>query len=453
MAALWTKFTAESAGASPYEFGSVVAAGSNTFTPSTSQHQAGSYSYCAHGANGDAYGEMTYTGQDEVYTRFYLYIPSTARSGSTWSYIMAAMLTDGDGAMLIDLQIETDGSSAPLRWACVTAGWGSSSTNFSTNAWHKIEFYWKYAAGANTQYYIKVDDSTIFSSNTITAAASTSTAMRFGCVNYADYLVGDLYYDEGEGHDAVPSAGGDLALSGQAATITNSLSSVFERILKLTSTAQSITSAVSSIQSLIKLTASSNSTTSASSDIKMKLLLSGLSNTTTASTSLLDAYLSMIGLSQTLTGASGSFDGAAIYLQGISASDTGTTSDLELYLKLISISNTVSDAVSAMGAVMSINGIAETTTGGESILDIYRNMVAVAGSITSAVGSLSSAGDANLSGVVASVTYAVGVMTTAGFTIASRIYGEVLSQYMKGAMPKQDITGEAGNQYMKGKIN
>jgi hypothetical protein len=199
MATLWDKATAESGNTTAFD--NVTAAGSNTFTASTAQHYEGSYAYCAHGVDGSAFADMTYTGQDEIYEEFYVYIPSTLRSSVTWSYILCSLIRYDAYTGLLDLYIETDGDGVPFRWTCIEAGWASSTTNFATDQWIKIEMYWHYVGAGSSVWWIKAGGSTIYSSSTATPGATTCTFSSFGMDAIFTNGVGDLYFDNIRGHD------------------------------------------------------------------------------------------------------------------------------------------------------------------------------------------------------------------------------------------------------------
>ncbi|MFA5424833.1 MAG: hypothetical protein WC374_13345 [Phycisphaerae bacterium] len=229
------------------------------------------------------------------------------------------------------------------------------------------------------------------------------------------------------------TGGGAVALSGQAVTPTNALSSL-SLYLDMSSTAATISSASSVFTALKNLTATCETISSAdSSSLEMFMRFLGHAETSTAASSLLSAYLDMIGLSETVTSGSGSFDGS--------------------YLALSGISEAITSAMGTMERTLSLSGLSTTSASASSTMDIYLKMSALASTITGAIGTLTVSGQVYLTGMAESITSAVGVLALAGLTVASRIYGEIAEQYIKGTIGDQEIIGLIGSQYMKGKIN
>lgn len=208
MANIWTKKTAESAGSSPYEFDSVTIGSGNSFAPSTSQHNSGSYSYLASlaGTNRDARGTENFTAVTEFYAKFYVYIDALAYNAYESGYLCT--LTTGDyGTLLLGLKAGRTGGSAVDRWYTVGQGLTSAdtTTNFSFDAWHKVELYWKQGSGSAV-HRVTIDDTVIREQTTGTSTASAAQ-FNVGHIGGDNPTGGTIYYDEIEGCDAIPSSG------------------------------------------------------------------------------------------------------------------------------------------------------------------------------------------------------------------------------------------------------
>lgn len=129
----------EDAGTTPWEFSSLVVGGTATFALDADAKNNGTYGYTAHGDGTNAcYGKKSFAEQAEIYVRFYVYIPSTS-SFATWDYPILAELIDGTDTTVWAFGVHT--TSGPAEWFAKydEASAQTSNTNFSVDAWHRVE--------------------------------------------------------------------------------------------------------------------------------------------------------------------------------------------------------------------------------------------------------------------------------------------------------------------------
>lgn len=209
MADLFTMITGESAGSSPYEWGSISVESGNDFAPSTEQAYAGSYSYKASfgGSNDGAYAFKAFTDASVVYISFYVFMSSGLKFpyGDSLAYI--AYIFDSDsGNVVIGLRVrDSNSDGVPDSWRVTGLDLTTTdaSTNFSLSAWHKIEMYFEAHASAGIAR-VWVDGSLILE-DTGVADAYTPDNLRIG-VSGGIFRSGDaIYFDNISGADSMPS--------------------------------------------------------------------------------------------------------------------------------------------------------------------------------------------------------------------------------------------------------
>ena len=208
MASLWTKKTAESAGSSPYEYDSLTIGSGNTIAPSTDQAAAGSYSYkvTLGGTSRDARMTENFSTVTEFYRKFRVYIDSISFAAYESGYICT--LTTGDyGTLLLGLKVGRAGGTAVDRWYTVGQGLANqdSTTNFSFDAWHTVEVYWK--QGSGSAIHRVTIDGTVIREQTTGTSANSATQSAIGHIGGDNPTGGTLYFDEDEAYDAIPSSG------------------------------------------------------------------------------------------------------------------------------------------------------------------------------------------------------------------------------------------------------
>jgi hypothetical protein len=212
MADLFTTITAESPGASPYEFDSVTVESGNSFEPSTDVAHGGSYSYkCGFGASNDgayAFKEFN-SGSSSVYISFYIYLAS----GLNWPYgdnngYIAYLFESAHGTVAIGLRVyDSNSDGVPDQWRVMGQDLSQtdSSTNFSLGAWHHIEM-WYEAGSGDGVVRVWVDDDLIFEDTSVTNTY-TYEYLRIG-ISGGIFGSGDaVYYDDISGADEMPSGG------------------------------------------------------------------------------------------------------------------------------------------------------------------------------------------------------------------------------------------------------
>ena len=157
------------------------------------------------GTNRDAYGTENFTAVTEFYAKFYVYIDALAYNVNDSGYLCT--LTTGDnGTLLLGLKAGRAKLIGGVdRWYTVGQGLTSAdtTTNFSFDAWHKVELYWKQGSGSAV-HRVTIDGTVIREQTTGTSTAS-ATQFNVGHIGGDNPTGGTIYYDEIEGYDAIPS--------------------------------------------------------------------------------------------------------------------------------------------------------------------------------------------------------------------------------------------------------
>jgi hypothetical protein len=201
----------ESAGATPWEFTAIVDDGTAAFALDGAAKQNGSYGYSAtfDGASRNCYGRKALSDLAEIYVRAYVYIPSTF--AMTITYTTVTILDLGDGSTIaINFGFYCHGSTVPARWKWKSEVAGinteaTSTTNFSMDAWHRIEIHWVSAADGGME--ILVDGTSII---------SDLTGQNTSAIALDNLFVGNS--EDGGGH--VPAAGAVFYLDDIKASAT-----------------------------------------------------------------------------------------------------------------------------------------------------------------------------------------------------------------------------------------
>jgi len=171
----------EDAGSTPWEWTSINNSGSATFALDGAAKNNGSYGYTfTPDSTNTAYGRKTFTAIDEIYVRFYIFIPTGFNVGTgAGEYVDVAMFN----AVLSDeirFGIYTTSGGVPNSWRFwVNYTPQYSTTNFSLNSWHRIEIrYYKYASTGGGELWI--DGTSVLSDYDQTISAQASS-FYLGC--------------------------------------------------------------------------------------------------------------------------------------------------------------------------------------------------------------------------------------------------------------------------------
>jgi hypothetical protein len=189
----------ESAGSTPWEWTAITEGGSATFALDAGAKNNGSYGYkFTANASDDAYGRKAITAVDEIYVRFYLFIPTGFNVGSGGGescFIAMFNAVLGDEVRFgIGSSIAAGEPTAWNLWVNYTNN--TSTTNFSLNAWHYIEIrYLKHASTGGGECWV---DGTKIVSDLDQAIAAQATQFYLGCqYQTSDIGAGDyLYFDD-----------------------------------------------------------------------------------------------------------------------------------------------------------------------------------------------------------------------------------------------------------------
>lgn len=164
-------------------------------TASTDIAYAGTHSYKIAGLGGTTrtYADFDFpvANQDTIWVTYRIYIPTgTAVADGGWNYA-SLLLSGGDangdnGEFSLNSSTDVDGWQKPFGTLV--------STNFSTNAWHKIEIMYIQGTGANARDYVYVDEDLIYSTNTGAGTVDTD-GFRFGAYNWTMASGEAIYFD------------------------------------------------------------------------------------------------------------------------------------------------------------------------------------------------------------------------------------------------------------------
>lgn len=212
MAELFTKITAESAGASPYEFYSVTLDPGNTIVASTGIVYAGNYSYMM-SFNGEAgsnfcFAEKRFTAETEVYLKTYFYMNDTVNVNTTIAgiyntgseIICYPSISDGSGAATFSRLYHTIDSG--ITYTSIVG-----SPTITRNTWHLLEIYYKAATGVGLndgEAWIKFNGDELVHTTGLDNDTITANRIQIGNMSSNVPQVGSvLYFDEIEAHDEV----------------------------------------------------------------------------------------------------------------------------------------------------------------------------------------------------------------------------------------------------------
>jgi len=149
------------------------------------------------GAGNDAFGSKTIDESTELYCRAYVKF-GAAFTGSFGSTAYLIRFTDG-GTVKAGFIVtrRTGGAGNCDNWGVFATGavTAYSTTNFSLNAWHYIELYWKSGeAGGHVTAW--VDGDQIFDDADTTDAAIDSVSVGFVQGGFAPAATETLYFDD-----------------------------------------------------------------------------------------------------------------------------------------------------------------------------------------------------------------------------------------------------------------
>ena len=215
----------EDAGSTPWEFDSISEAGSMTLALDSNNPNNGTYAYRVtfDGSSEQAYGTVSFSPNvDEIYLRFYLYVPSTTTGGNWQNAYIVRMLDNSPFAALVQFYIRTGGDGAFYSWGWIIDQGGSSTstTNFSTDEWHYVEIHWVSDASVGGAT-IKVDGDTLVADEDQDTSANDLNNIRIGIDPNGSFTGGNghtLDFDDIKAADddwvgAYSAAGGGATLT------------------------------------------------------------------------------------------------------------------------------------------------------------------------------------------------------------------------------------------------
>jgi hypothetical protein len=199
--------------------------GSATIAASATAKDHGSYGFLFTSNGTDlAYGGMTFAAVDEVYVRFYVYIPSSLNVGTG----------AGENLMFIDFNavlsdevrfgVISGAGGFPYQWVSRIAGTQYySSTNYSADAWHYIEIRYLKGAALNGGAEVWVDGSKDASLSNISNTMNVQATKLFLGPQYLTSAIGAgdvMYFDDLKANSAYIGAYAESGASAMAFSTT-----------------------------------------------------------------------------------------------------------------------------------------------------------------------------------------------------------------------------------------
>jgi hypothetical protein len=148
----------EDAGSTPWEWSTITNGGSATFALDASAKQYGDYGYLFT-SNGldDAYGRYNFTARDEIYVRFYLFIPTGFNIGTGAGEQMYIAMFNAVLGDEVRFGINTKAGGVPfsyILWVNYVSNYSADDT-VTLNAWNCIEIrYLKHATAGGAELWI-----------------------------------------------------------------------------------------------------------------------------------------------------------------------------------------------------------------------------------------------------------------------------------------------------------
>lgn len=390
MATLFTKITAESAGASPYEFAAVNVAGSNTFAPSTTQAESGSYSYetAYLGTSAIVNAYESFASAGEIYVKFQMYLSADFAMIGTWGAQNLAKINDGQWHPLLRLAICSGGTAAPYRWYItgtnITDAYSTSEV--TTGAWQEVEMYWKYDAGGNGEYYIKIDGTTLASDDGLAFTYTTGDRLYIGGSDeYSRAASGsEVYYDEIEGYDEIPSAGTAYEIAGSINAVSGASAGLtLAGVIAATINTAAVMSG-DTIRSII-VDCALSALSGITGDQVRALVLSGMAQVVSGATGDTVASRLVAGVVNVVSGALGDLSRASVMSGSIDAL-SGVTGDMGL-----------------VGAV-ELDGVASAISGMSGGIGVNFSAASVVSVLSGMAGDLAASASYALEGIISAVS-------------------------------------------------
>lgn len=186
----------EDAGSTPWEWTAITNAGSATFALDAAAKQNGDYGYTFDTNGTDlANGRKAITPIDEIYVRFYIFIPTGFTIGTgPGNYMNVAWFNAGDEVKFGFAGAE---GGVPTKWVA-RVGYDQTypTTNFSLNEWHCIEIrYLKHASAGGAEFWVDGDSA---ASDLDQAQNVQATNFYLGASYISDVIgAGDnIYFDD-----------------------------------------------------------------------------------------------------------------------------------------------------------------------------------------------------------------------------------------------------------------
>jgi hypothetical protein len=129
------------------------------------------------------YGSTTFANQSEVYIRAYMYIGPNYKVTAAGNSIRVLSLLSTGSQELVSLYLLANGATNSINaWSTFidTIGFTTSTTNFTTGNYHKIELHFKAGTGANGGGQIWVDDALLASNLTLNLSSFLANTILVG---------------------------------------------------------------------------------------------------------------------------------------------------------------------------------------------------------------------------------------------------------------------------------
>lgn len=183
------------------DFTSIDISGTSTFDASIDTVKYGTYSYEAHYNNTGAdktWGIKEITADDETWGRVYFWLPTSPITTTGWTKgAVIELRTDTQVALQIGMR--SFGSEYLERWylqyrdSSDDLTTAESTTNWTTGAWHLIEWYYKAAAGESGGTQVWIDSTLVFDDIDKNTNGMLITSVAVGCENI-DSNFGEHYF-------------------------------------------------------------------------------------------------------------------------------------------------------------------------------------------------------------------------------------------------------------------
>lgn len=174
----------------------IVQEGSCTIAASVSAKNNGSYGLLLTGDGTNDRFSGTYDlgaggVQAEIYARCYIYIPSTLRTTGAWYNVFVMWLANG--GHICRMGFQANASAVPLRWSVYLGATAiTSTTNFSMDAWHRLELH--YVKEADTGGIEAWVDGTSIGTDLDQTTTQDVRYCEFGCTSNSNPLTDEHYF-------------------------------------------------------------------------------------------------------------------------------------------------------------------------------------------------------------------------------------------------------------------